>query len=226
MRIIKIAVSASLFMCAISAMAIDIPSDEELMRQGRAEVGDVLQKMDTQQRLQPMTAPTATPMDDTHLSPLAKKLMQETMDTKLPTSGRKTGQIDILVFVSFSMPNELLAQYSKQAKEAGAVMVLRGLVDNSIAKTQARALKVNAEIAPWEINPGSFRKFKIDKVPAIVLVDDDKAIADESGCAQPVSYLRIDGDISIRQALNTMKWRGDGNLAKLAEQKLKSIEGN
>lgn len=224
MTISKITFAATFLLVGCNALAIDLPSDEEMIRQGRSTVGSVMPKMTPQMvNAAPMAA---TPMQQPeHLSPLAKELMKETFDAKLPkTQGAKSGQTDLIIFVSFSMPDEMLASYSKQAKEAGAILVLRGLVGDSMSKTQARAATIDPVVANWQVNPGMFRKFKIDKVPSIVLVDDDKSAAEENGCALPAAYIRVDGDVSIRQALSTMGWRGEGHLALLAKQKLQHIE--
>lgn len=209
------------------AWAIDLPSDDDLVRRGREHVNGFMPKIDSNPAPPAPISPVGTPE---HLTPLQKQMMQESLETRMPTAkqiaAKKAGQVDLVVFVSFSMPDAMLESYSKQAKEAGAVLVLRGLVDGSVRKTQARAAQVNPAIADWEINPGLYRKFKVNKVPAIVLVDDSKAEADQNGCAQPAAYLSVAGDISIRQALSTMGWQGNGHLAALAKQKLQSIEEN
>jgi conjugal transfer pilus assembly protein TrbC len=223
MTVKKIMLSAITLAIAGNALAVDIPSNEELMRKGRAMVQGMDKKVDIE-----MLAPSrgSLPMQQPeHMSPLAKELMKETLSAKLDQSpGKKNGQPDLMIFVSFSMPDKMLIEYSKQAKEAGATLVLRGLVENSITKTQLKAARFNPVIADWEINPGSFRKFKIDKVPSIVIADATNDETESSGCAVPKSYLRVDGDLSIKQALYTMGWRGEGHLALQAKQKLKSME--
>lgn len=209
------------------AFAVDLPSDDDLIKRGREHVNGLMPKIQSGPIPPAPVRPIGNPEE---LTPLQKQMLKESMASRMPTAkeraAKKAGQVDLVVFVSFSMPDDMLERYSKQAKEAGATIVLRGLVDGSIKKTQARALQVNSVLANWQVNPGMFRKFKIDKVPSIVLVDDDKAEADQNGCAQPVAYVRISGDISIRQALSTMGWQADGHLADLAKLKLHSIEEN
>ena len=40
-----------------------------------------------------------------------------------------------LIFISFSMPEELIKSYIAEAKLYGGVLVLRGLINNSLKKT-------------------------------------------------------------------------------------------
>jgi type-F conjugative transfer system pilin assembly protein TrbC len=240
------------FLLAFNALAGELPSDEEMMRKGREMINgldnkqnlyilsmpldivmknkgkEILNGLDKKVEIE-MESPSrgAKPIEQPeYLSPLAKELMNETLEAKLnqPGSDLKKGETDLLVFVSFSLPEKLLIEYSKQAKEAGATLILRGLVEHSITKTQQKAAIYNPVLASWEINPGIFRKFNIDKVPSIVLADASHEEIDSSGCAFPADYIKIDGDLSIKQALYNMGWQGKGRFAQLAKQKLKQIE--
>ena len=142
---------------------------------------------------------------------------------------RLTNQIKqertLMVAVTLAMPDERLADYAKQATEAGAVLVLRGLpVNTSLPQVEVRIAKLNHGVnATWNIDPTVFRKFKIDKVPSAILVDDYSARKMESSCAPDVSYLRVDGDVSIREALTIMA-RDKSDLGKLAQTRLTGIE--
>lgn len=220
-----ILILAALLAGVLDAKATELPSDEEMIRQGREAIGAVMPQLGTAQPQPP--AMVALPPQPPRMTPLARELMKETLDTRLPNPqavAKRTGTSDLIVFVSFSMPDEMLQEYSKQAKQAGATLVLRGLVENSLTKTQRKAATVNPVFADWEINPAAFRKYKVSVVPAIVLANSDTAHAAQDGCAPPGAYIRVDGAISIAQALSTMAWRGEGQLAVLAKQKLRNIE--
>ena len=78
----------------------------------------------------------------------------------------------IYVFVSFSMPKESIESLLKEAPKQNAVLVLRGLKNNSFKET-AKIIKdfydkENAESAGFEINPELFEKHAINHVPVFL----------------------------------------------------------
>lgn len=226
--------AATLCFSNLAVAAQPLPSDMEMLRQGRDAVskhGDLNSLMDKAQRtvqgpIQPLTVPEESIPDEQ--SPLLKELRRDAMSTdlrkELANEAAKRGKSDLLIFVSFSMPDDVLALYSAQAKESGATIILRGLVEQSVTKTQQRAIPVNKPIAAWDINPGLFRKFNIHKVPAIVLADTHASQVVEDGCAQSAAFLEVEGDVSVRQALLLMRSRGDGLLAADAGERLAKLE--
>ena len=76
-----------------------------------------------------------------------------------------------LIFVSFSMPKSALQALYAEAKNHQAVLVLRGLKDSSF-KATAEYLKV-LEISV-QIDPESFKKYQISRVPTIVALGDNQ----------------------------------------------------
>lgn len=150
--------------------------------------------------------------------PLAQSVAQ-----RLTQQGKQNRTL--MIAVTLSMPEERLSDYAKQAKEAGAVLVLRGVPENNtLPQAEVRIARINNGVgATWNIDPTIFRKFKINHVPAAILVDDYSASKMESSCAPDVSYLRVDGDISIRQALTIMA-REKSDLGSLAQARLTGIE--
>ncbi len=219
-----------LFFVAVSshANALDLPSDEEMIKQGRASFRDVNPVMDQAQRDTDAGVKHLPMPADGYDRGLTKDMVQEMMhpDWNKAASSSKKGDSDLIVFVSFSMPDDLLIQYSKQAKEAGATLVLRGLYQDSLTKTQVKAAPLNPDMAGYEINPWLFRKFKVTQVPSIVLVDSRVTKVLEDGCAMPGAYVKVDGDVSIREALSLMRWQGEKNMSSIAAKRLKVIEGS
>jgi len=215
--------------------AKELPSDEEMMKQGReaiGKVGDLNALMEKAQAtvIQPKQAievPSVSLPNESQ-SVVMRKIIKdrEGMDLKkiIAEDAEKKSGTDLIVFVSFSMPDDILASYSVQAKEAGATLVLRGLVENSITKTQRRAIPLNKPLAAWEVNPGLFRKFNIKRVPVIVLADSKEGKIIEDGCAPTSASLQVEGEVSIRQALLLMRQRGDGYLAQEAAARLHKLE--
>jgi conjugal transfer pilus assembly protein TrbC len=133
---------------------------------------------------------------------------------------QKTGS-DLMVFVSLSMPEHVIKVMARQAKEAGAVMVMRGLKAGSWQETWKALAALNQGIgAEWIIHPEGFKQFRITKVPSIVLADGNTASVMEDGCARAGSYAALAGDVSIEQALGIMKVRGAPVISQLAVDRL------
>lgn len=223
------------FCAYCSNAAQPLPPDDAMIKQGReaiGRVGDLNVLMEKAQRTavlprQAIEVPQES-IPNQYQSPLLNELSKEAFSTdirkEIANNATKSTGNDLVVFVSFSMPDEMLTSYSVQAKEAGATIVLRGMVDNSVTQTQLRAIPLNKPLASWDINPGLFRKFNIQRVPAIILADSKESQIIEDGCAKPSAYLQVEGDVSIRQALLLMRQRGDGSLAKVAAEKLEKLE--
>jgi len=76
-----------------------------------------------------------------------------------------------LIFVSFSMPKSALQALYADAKNQQAVLVLRGLKDSSFKATAEylKALEISVQI-----DPESFKKYQINRVPTIVAIGDNK----------------------------------------------------
>lgn len=217
------------FICvfATHSYAMDIPSDEEMIKRGRALLIDPETKMNQAQKEVDTKVDHSVRLAPGSEKKLTKEMVDEMMSGKLPSNAAadKKGKTDLIIFVSFSIPDDKLIAYSKQAKEAGATLVLRGLYEHSLTKTQIKAAPLNTAMAGYEINPVLFRKFKVNKVPSIILVDAESADVLENGCAQDAAFLKVDGDVSIQQALHIMQWQGKGKLVDRASKILKRIEG-
>ncbi len=133
---------------------------------------------------------------------------------------QKTGS-DLMVFVSLAMPEHVIKTLARQAKAAGAVMVLRGLKGGSWPETWTALAALNQGIgAEWIIHPEGFKQFSVVKVPSIVLADGKTASVMEDGCAKAGSYAALAGDVSIEQALSIMKLRGEPVISQLAVDRL------
>lgn len=106
----------------------------------------------------------------------------------------------IYILVSFSMKDEPLRAYFKEAKACGATLVMRGLVTNNtnnnynrFANTKARTEKARINI---DINPNLFEQLSVEQVPVIAYVD-------ESG-----NIKKISGHITLEKALEYMDVKG------------------
>lgn len=152
---------------------------------------------------------------------LAREAQIEASRFQPPTRNRRS----LMLALTLSMPEAVLQEYAKQAEESGARIILRGVPPgSSVPKVAALIAHLNhGAKAEWSIDPPLFRRFKITKVPALILVDDETAQKLENQCAPPASFLEVDGEVSIRQSLAVMA-RDHSNLGFIASKKLESIE--
>ncbi len=215
------AFTLSCLIASHAGAAQPLPSDDEIRARVRVLSGGVTETLDRAGREAPnpgeirIDVPPAPPdrrLDD--LEALARQFNGGR--PLLPKSGS-----DLMVFVSLSMPEHVLKALARQAKDAGAVMVLRGLKGGSWQVTWKTLAALNQGIgAEWIIHPEGFKQFKVAKVPTIVLADGRTASVMEDGCAEAGSYAALAGDVSIEQALGIMKIRGEPVISQLAVDRL------
>ena len=82
---------------------------------------------------------------------------------------------NIYVFVSFSMPDNLMKEYAEESKQYdNATLVFRGMVDNSFNKTAIKLNEItNKQGAKAIIHPQLFDKYHIQEVLSILLEKDN-----------------------------------------------------
>jgi conjugal transfer pilus assembly protein TrbC len=110
----------------------------------------------------------------------------------------------LLVFVSFSMPEPTLGRLVDQAARAGATLVLRGLVDNSLQKTVGRVQRLIGERrVGFQIDPQAFDRFSVSATPTFVLIKDGAVPAPCAAgtCFPANTFVSTAGDVSLDYAL-------------------------
>jgi type-F conjugative transfer system pilin assembly protein TrbC len=127
---------------------------------------------------------------------------------------------DLMIFVSLSMPANMLEQYAAQAKRFGATLIMRGFVNDRLSDTKVALQRLNKAGAAWQISPEPFIHFKIDKVPAIVVATAESASITEEGCAAPETFTAVFGDMSVHAALDHMSLRATKPIAEMAKARL------
>lgn len=137
-----------------------------------------------------------------------------------PVAPKKELKSDLIIFISLSMPEDAIKGYARQAKAYGATLMIRGFVDDKLSATRDAAVRLDQLGAPWQVNPQAFTKFKIDKVPAIVLANNQDSSLTEEGCAQPGTYSTIYGDVQIDFALNKFYERSNKVIAQIAKDRI------
>lgn len=115
----------------------------------------------------------------------------------------------LMVFMSFSIPDNLWVALSKEVEKAGGIFVLRGLPNNSFQELAKKILRLKqlGVNAPIQINPKVFQQYEIQEVPCFVTIS-------EQGL-----YDKISGNISLDFALNYIEKRGETAFEKESNQK-------
>jgi conjugal transfer pilus assembly protein TrbC len=102
---------------------------------------------------------------------------------------------EILIFVSFSMPDKALQDYYLSAQKYKARLIIRGLKNNSFQETQKKIKDLRINI---DIDPNLFAEYQISKVPTIVVVEQERA-------------KKVTGHISLAKALEVMEYNAKSN---------------
>jgi conjugal transfer pilus assembly protein TrbC len=110
----------------------------------------------------------------------------------------------LLVFISFAMPEAALDRLVGEAARCGATLVLRGLVEESLAKTVQRVNKLLGQRrAALQIDPQAFDRFAVTATPTLVLVRDGASLqsCQQTRCEITDAYVKAAGDVSLDYAL-------------------------
>ncbi len=78
-----------------------------------------------------------------------------------------------LIFVSFSMPPTVLKSLYHEANNNGGILLLRGLKNGSFTATAAYLQSLEIGV---QIDPMTFKKYQVTRVPTIVSLDNDNVI--------------------------------------------------
>lgn len=143
--------------------------------------------------------PALSGQDTDYITSLARQQQQQAkQDDSAPA---------IMMFVSFSMPDDDLRERVKDAAGLGVTVSLRGMVNGDMRQTGTRIAQLVKETntGGMQIDPVSFRRYGITSVPTLVVTCEKKSD-------------RVSGDISLREALK--KVAEDGDCAGVAESVL------
>ena len=133
--------------------------------------------------------------------------MRHVIKTQEPINTHLKKVSQVLVFLSFSMPEKSLQAWLLQCKQSGATPVIRGLIHNSFKDTMTAILALSKKTGiGMQLDPILFKTFAVTKVPAVVYVKDTPACPANMNC-KSVDYDSLYGDVSLDYALEKM--RGD-----------------
>lgn len=117
---------------------------------------------------------------------------------------------NVMVFVSMSMPRQSLIAVIRDANKIHASVVMRGLVRNSFKETfqEIASLVKEAGGGGIELNPLVFKKFHIEKVPAVVVISPENPCLMNGNCDRQRDYDVIAGNIPLSAALKEISDHG------------------
>jgi type-F conjugative transfer system pilin assembly protein TrbC len=111
------------------------------------------------------------------------------------------------IFVSSSMPKQLLKHYALEAKRYGGVLVFIGLPGGSIHKLTDLIMEIsNEDSAAMQIDDEAFTAFEVTSVPAIVLASSASIF---EGKTASKKHDKVTGSIPIKAALELFAKNGE-----------------
>jgi conjugal transfer pilus assembly protein TrbC len=126
----------------------------------------------------------------------------------------------VLVFASFSMPEESLRGFLKEAEKIKAPVIIRGLIHNSFSDTTQALLSLMPDKrGGLQVDPTLFQRFHIKTVPAVVVLDES-CLADAHCQTFDVVY----GNVTLSYALEEMAKQQDA-ISTHAQAALKKLKG-
>ncbi len=119
------------------------------------------------------------------------------------------------IFVTLDMPQGSLRRLVDQAERAGAVLVLRGLKNQSMRQTvTAVSDLLGQRRAGWVIDPEAFERHGVEAAPTFLLTfGEDSPPCSATTCTVPRPFVSVSGDISLDYALEHMARRQPGAAA-------------
>jgi len=146
-----------------------------------------------------------------------QKLKPEEDDISIPGS-----KLQLYYFISFSMPEQSLRKAVEDAERIQAILVLRGMKDDSMRET-LKTIKeyIGERTVQFQIDPVLYREFNINLVPALALAESPECQACGKGqmTVQPVF-----GDVSISYALTEMKRHSPQDLKPLIDMYITKLK--
>ena len=208
-------------------LATQLPNDaaiEKSMAEQREKSANIMNQVDKRARAY-QTAPAPLRLPDATLQkgrdPLAVAKSYRQKNVVAPTAQQKT---DLLAFVSFSMPAASLERLAGEAARSGAVLVFRGLKDNSMKSTVTAFAPFSKMGARAQIDPTAFKRYGVKNVPRYVLNSGDRTVCapQESVCVERA--LQMSGDVGLEYALERMATTRHA-LASTADRYLETLRG-
>lgn len=139
--------------------------------------------------------------------------------------GQSKGTVDerLIVFATLAMPKEALLRLARQAAQARAVLVFRGVDGGLAGGNWSRAVEAFEPLAKTgasiQIHPDLFKSYHVSVAPTFILSSGsskDSCVSDRTVCG---NTLRSEGDVTLDYVLE--RWAaGSGELADEARARL------
>jgi len=129
---------------------------------------------------------------------------------------------NIMIFISFSMPEKNIKEWLQQAELIHAPVIIRGLVNNSFKDTIKKMSQfTNDNHGGVQLDPTLFQRYQITKVPAVVIKNTSECLPNQT-CEE--NYDVIYGNITLSYALKKVAAQNDF-LSPMAQDALNEMKG-
>lgn len=184
-----------------------LPNDDDL-RIARQRMGNVMKEIVPEAPGNPLSVPKTgqLPKPDTNRADI-EQIAESFSRSTSPSLKNPSAMPELMVFASFSIPKEALERIISQSEKSGAVIVFRGLKDDSLTRMGEQIAKIiGTRNVTAIIHPPAFKQFKVKRVPALVLARPVQAAkVTEDGCAESSSYIKVDGDVTQDYAMRIIE---------------------
>lgn len=111
------------------------------------------------------------------------------------------------------MPEQSLKNWAWQVNRVGGTLVLRGFYKNSMKETTQQVHNVFGEKTAVDIDPERFARFNIQRVPSVIVVNNQH------------HFDVVSGDITLEAALEKMQAKGSEGVKKETRVFLEKARG-
>ncbi len=140
----------------------------------------------------------------------------------------RAGTAEILIFTSLSVPAASWRQWAREAASIGIPLVLRGVSEDGLPAT-AKEIgdRLGGAEAGVAVDPRLFRLFRIERVPAVVVVPGGVPPCRSRGCADDPAppHDRVTGNIGLTTALEAVAGEGEAG-REVAQALLERLTGD
>lgn len=156
-------------------------------------------------------------------SAAVEEILNLDLDELVPDNEKEVS--GLYIFISFSMPDNLIKQYIHDASQYGGYVMIGGLHKDSFSETikkvsQFVETRDGQGVGGVMIDPKSFETFSVRSVPTIILAKQELVPCLDAACERDIPmHDRISGSISIEHAL--IRFSKEGDLRWSANQRIK-----
>ena len=227
---LRLLISIFVFFVAATVMAQTYQEpDKALIAQQKDNISDVLNQADKMKQNGTLNKILSQERDKlNHLPPTMQGLnykLPEFLDTerndrymaKALAAGKRIEESKkelantkyLLVLVSLSMPEAQISALIDEAHQIGAVIAVRGLIDDDFEKTLVRLKQLAGEKAGGLfIDPTLFQRFSVSSVPTFVLPIEPLAPCTNKGCPTP-EHVKATGSATLQYFLDLVARTGN-----------------